>query len=660
MVFLLGQYKYGGKTAINTFNVQPKQEEFVAKVGEWSIWLPSSQETSAKIAGYDEETKEPYTTWCTARTKGSNLFYHYISKGSEISFLFYIIKDDPSKVNDWLSLGVVGNAKDPINSLKFFFGQNGGLTVNRDNKGLTESHFQEILGDKWGKISRIVMNKVKELGYKNPATESLRLYAADYNLFYKALKNKSSEEITDFCDIISRLNPIEAVSNLAKKLKKDYYEVLKQYKEDNDPEVKPFIDSFAYSFAENESYKFLVEFSNEKFAKPYLDKAAKKCKDPEAILDAYKYNQELLEPYFYEAMKNLANGKPRIFLSKYAEEEWAQDYLDDAFKNIYEEGSSNVFYFLNVNPSLYQKFTKYLPKIFENIINSDPYLVVSRVSQFVDKPFLKDYINKACEKLSDIHPFYFLGVVDSQYDNQPAFEILATYLPNALKKASMENQNMLLELYGDKPWAKETINELPRNFNVFANNVANNYGLFCEELKKKTFEDRYKFIDLISYCNPIIEVSRLINKFEEYPLIILEKYKNQKDPEMEPFIGSIAKDFAEESPEYFLSNFSNEDFAKEYVYPTAKKLAETTPFYFLNNYAYKEWAGEYIDEAARKCLEEDPSRFRRDFCYESWAQEYFTEDNNDENNTEDKIATLSKALRSMGLIKEAATLRLLY
>ncbi len=98
------------KTTVDTTNVKISPEEFVGKVGEWNIWLPHTQETSAKIAGYSSDTKKPYTEWCTARTTGSNLFYNYVGRSSELAFLFYIIKDNPKSSTDWLSLGFLSTA----------------------------------------------------------------------------------------------------------------------------------------------------------------------------------------------------------------------------------------------------------------------------------------------------------------------------------------------------------------------------------------------------------------------------------------------------------------------------------------------------------------------------------------------------------------------
>ena len=68
----------------------------IGKVGEWNIWLPSSRDKSVHIAQFETDdagNKKPKTTWCTARTDASNLFYNYIGSASGgKSMLFYIIK----------------------------------------------------------------------------------------------------------------------------------------------------------------------------------------------------------------------------------------------------------------------------------------------------------------------------------------------------------------------------------------------------------------------------------------------------------------------------------------------------------------------------------------------------------------------------------------
>ena len=110
------------------FDVQKEDRSFegdkVGKVGTWNLWMPTTRENSCKIAGYDPITLQPKTTWCTARTSGSNLFYNYIGGSGQDITLFYVIKDNPKSDDDWLSVGFV-NGK-PV--LK---GHYGGLSVNR-------------------------------------------------------------------------------------------------------------------------------------------------------------------------------------------------------------------------------------------------------------------------------------------------------------------------------------------------------------------------------------------------------------------------------------------------------------------------------------------------------------------------------------------------
>ena len=109
----------------------------VGKVGPWNLWIPTTMEKSCKIAGYDPVTRVPKTTWCTARTAGSNLFYHYVGSQDADIVLFYVIRDDPAADEDWLSVGYQ-NGKPVLQ------GARGGLSVKRDNSGLTAQALQKI------------------------------------------------------------------------------------------------------------------------------------------------------------------------------------------------------------------------------------------------------------------------------------------------------------------------------------------------------------------------------------------------------------------------------------------------------------------------------------------------------------------------------------
>lgn len=152
------------------FKSEVSEEEMesdrVGKVGPWNLWLPTTKERSCKIAQYDPLTRAPKTTWCTARMAGSNLFYNYVGRpGSEIT-LFYIIKDNPSLANDWLSVGFV-------NGNPALGGQYGGVSVNRDNSGLTSNKLKLAFEKDYDQIMLALSDKNKSLGGKHPAREKI-------------------------------------------------------------------------------------------------------------------------------------------------------------------------------------------------------------------------------------------------------------------------------------------------------------------------------------------------------------------------------------------------------------------------------------------------------------------------------------------------------
>ena len=159
----------------------------VGKVGPWNLWMPTSMERSCKIAQYDPITRVPKTTWCTARTSGSNLFYHYVGRPNADIVLFYVIKDNAVGVTDWLSIGYYNGKPD----LK---GTRGGLSVDRDNNGLTAEKLQNILGSDYDTIMTIFAEKAKEMSGVHPAKEQIRAAARDPELFKKMMKGHSEEE----------------------------------------------------------------------------------------------------------------------------------------------------------------------------------------------------------------------------------------------------------------------------------------------------------------------------------------------------------------------------------------------------------------------------------------------------------------------------------
>jgi hypothetical protein len=194
--------------------VRLQEGEYLGKFGEWNLWLPYTKESSAKIAGYNPVTYESDTEWCTAITRGSNLFYNYVGKDS---FLFYIIKDNPIGDEDWLTLGVLTRGSEVVLDLS---GKDGGLSVNRVNEGLTEEDYSRILGDHWSAIKSRIYSEVEkfkltdehgESRYESPSKRFIFHLAKNISDFKKEFAPKSNNEKKEFISLIMGADPSEEV-----------------------------------------------------------------------------------------------------------------------------------------------------------------------------------------------------------------------------------------------------------------------------------------------------------------------------------------------------------------------------------------------------------------------------------------------------------------
>ena len=189
------------------FKSEVSEEEMesdrVGKVGPWNLWMPTTKERSCKIAQYDPLTRAPKTTWCTARMAGSNLFYNYVGQpGREIT-LFYIIKDNPSLANDWLSVGFVNG--NPV-----LEGQYGGVSVNRDNNGLTSDKLKLALKKDYDQIMLALSDKNKSLGGKHPAREKITAAATSVEALRYLTYGLSQSESNDIINVVLKEPKISA------------------------------------------------------------------------------------------------------------------------------------------------------------------------------------------------------------------------------------------------------------------------------------------------------------------------------------------------------------------------------------------------------------------------------------------------------------------
>ena len=147
-------------------NYEP--QELVGQFGEWKLWLPLTREDSVYIAQFNRETLEPDTTWCTARTSGSNLFYAYTTGGV---LIFYAIKDGATRQDD-----------DAFQSIGWKDGEvvdrkAGGMTVNRINAGISQEEHEKIFGSQFNAIFAAIKNKAGEIGGKHPFGEKIKAAA---------------------------------------------------------------------------------------------------------------------------------------------------------------------------------------------------------------------------------------------------------------------------------------------------------------------------------------------------------------------------------------------------------------------------------------------------------------------------------------------------
>lgn len=159
------------------------QGDFLGKVGPWNLWMPTTRENSCRIGAG--------TTWCTARTSGSNLFYSYVARPDENIVLFYAIKDGAKTQEDRLSIGFL-NGKPVLN------GKFGGLSVDGQNYGLTKGGLEGTFGADFDKIISILSQKSQSIKGQHPAKAKMIEAAQDVEVLKELTKGLSVEERKDF------------------------------------------------------------------------------------------------------------------------------------------------------------------------------------------------------------------------------------------------------------------------------------------------------------------------------------------------------------------------------------------------------------------------------------------------------------------------------
>lgn len=183
--------------------------DFLAKIGPWNIWMPSTKENSCQIAGFDSKTREAKTDWCTARTSGSNLFYNYVGRDNII--LFYLIKDGAVEKNERISIGFIEG--------KPTFDDDGGVTVNAENEGLSKSSLKSIFGSYFETIMDLLSSKSSATGVAHPAKKKISDAAKDLKTLISLLESLSKADTEDIKTMVA--GQVEISPDVAGWLAKD-------------------------------------------------------------------------------------------------------------------------------------------------------------------------------------------------------------------------------------------------------------------------------------------------------------------------------------------------------------------------------------------------------------------------------------------------------
>ena len=519
------------QTSIDTTNVIPNEKEFIAKVGNWNVWLPHTQETSAKIAGYHPITKEPLTTWCTARTKGSNLFYNYAGKVDPSHFgysrssldrapdlyLYYIIKDNPSTNIDWLSIGVLngGNKIEPI-----FNGEDGGVTIDRENKSLTKDNFYRIVGGEVAdKILNIIIEKTKEYGENHPAIESIRDLITDVSKFKRALLTKGAgEERTHFAakvlDLGEEIFQNKEIFSLCVEANPYYFfkNIVPNYKDKISDDVLQTALKF---YAKKIPYQFLTEMVpnyKDKISDDVLQIALKSCAEKDLnyfLTDIVpKYKDKISDDALQIVLKSYAEEKPYYFF-KYIVPKYKDKISDDALQYALKScAETNPYYF----------FENIVPKYKDKI--SDDTLQYALKSCAEENPydFFKDIFPNYKDKISDDA----LQIVLKSYAERDPYDFLTKIVPSYKDKISDDALQYAFKCY------------VERDPYYFFENIVPNY-------KDKISDDALQ-IALKSYAetNPYYFLKDIV--------------PNYKDKISDDALHIALKSCAEQDPYHFLAH----------------------------------------------------------------------------------------------------------
>ena len=259
-----------------------KQEEttYLGTFGDWTVAMPHTKESSCQLG--------KGTTWCTAATQSQNLFLSYVGRKKGNIILYYIIKkgvDSRKDPNAKLSVGFVDGK--PV-----LEGQDGHISVNADNQGLTKYKLQAILGQQYSPIMDAMQKHADSIGGMHPAKKQMEKIANDPAAYFKKMNSMQKYEANDFAAQLVEYNPNKEIFDDIIKRSEKSTTIRTALIESEHTPPEYFVEIVKYSRENRGATNSLYN----------LQKIAKNPATPPELLD------ELSRDSDYETQKNVASN----------------------------------------------------------------------------------------------------------------------------------------------------------------------------------------------------------------------------------------------------------------------------------------------------------------------------------------------------------------
>jgi hypothetical protein len=360
-------------------------------------------------------------------------------------------------------------------------------------------------------------------------------------------------------------------------------------------EYEKYIDTSALSFSSNLPFDFIKFYKEKKesWAEPYLDDTINifSKQDPFSFLKNFSEMPES-KNYIDDAARSFSYENPKIFLEFFHNKVWAKEYVHNcATRIIIDDG---VF--------------KFLEKSSKNSYN----FIFPWAKQYLDDAAIaaiKENADKFLIIFADNRGYYY----NSDYD---WFE---KHIDFAVKSFFEQRSGLdFIFLYNNREWAKKYLDDAAR---ISANNFP------------------HEFLQMIAIDSKL--------------------YKKEW---AQKYLDDAAVAFINRTPSKFINWFSSADWAQPYLDLAGKTCAEVSSFIFisrnLKEESFAEKYGKYMNIAITSSLEKDPRQFISKFSEEPWAKEYLDlarkkiedeENKTAKNNINKRLLKLSKILNIIGI-----------